>query len=436
VPIFDLIRSGILQTSAWSLAQLIVGRLISGVGLGFQVATVPTWQSECSKPKTQGRWVMFEGGILIVGLACGQLLGYGFFFAKGQVQWRAPVGIQILPATVVFSLIMFLPESPRWLIKHGMFDEGNYNLRMLRDWDEDDPRLVQERESIVASFEAQKGDAPFQYRELFSGGKTQTFRRMMLGVFMQAAQQLTGINMVSTYANQILGTTFNFSPETAHLIAALTGVEYAVCALLAVFFIEGLGRRKTFMLTSGGMCICFIVISILLSRGGRTNELIATGFLFVFNSIFGFAWVGGPYLYSAEIAPLRSRAQCNAVANGSNWLFTFLIVMTIPVSFATIGWKTYIYYAIFNACFIPVLYFFMVETKGRSLEELDVIFAAPGDPVKNEMRMPHDISSADARRILGLDVDADADADVGEDKGSSMEKEKKDGSSQHVEAAV
>jgi MFS family permease len=291
--------------------------------------------------------------------------------------------------------------------------------------------LFRKRECIVASFEAQQGEAPFRYRELFAGGKTQTFRRMMLGVFMQAAQQLTGINIVSTYANQVLTTTFNFRPEMSHLIAVLTGVEYAVCALLAVFFIEGLGRRKTFMWTSGGMCICFVVISILFSRG-RTNELIATGFLFLFNTIFGFAWVGGPYLYSAEIAPLRSRAQCNAVANSSNWLFTFLIVMTVPVSFATIGWKIYIYYAVFNACFIPILYFFMVETKGRSLEELDVIFAAPGDPVKNEMRMTHDISLADARRILGLDVDADADA--GEDKSSSLENEKKDGSSQHVEA--
>lgn len=88
--------------------------------------------------------MMFEGGMQIVGLACGQLLGYGFFFAEGQVQWRAPLGIQILPAIIVFSLIMFLPESPRWLIKHGMIDEGNYNLQMLRGWDENDPRLVQE----------------------------------------------------------------------------------------------------------------------------------------------------------------------------------------------------------------------------------------------------------------------------------------------------
>ena len=90
--------------------------------------------------------------------------------------------------------------------------------------------------------------------------------------------------------------------------------------------------------------------------------------------------------------------------------------MTIPVSFANIGYKTYIYYAVFNAAFVPILYFFMVETKGRSLEELDVIFATPGNPVKNEMRMPHDISVADARVTLGLDEAEKVDGhDLAED---------------------
>src|ERR1700744_1233761 len=119
----------------------------------------------------------------------------------------------------------------------------------------------------------------------------------------------------------------------------------------------------------------------------------------------GLAWVGGPFLYAAEIAPLRARAPSAALGSVSNWTCCFLVFMTIPVSFATIGWKTYIYYAVFNAAFVPIIYFFLVETKGRSLEELDVVFATPGDPVKNEKRLPHNISVADARIILGLDVD-------------------------------
>jgi MFS family permease len=67
--------------------------------------------------------VMIEGGLQTFGVACGQLIGYGFFFVKGQAQWRVPVGIQLIPAAIVFVAINFLPESPRWLIKHGMVDE-------------------------------------------------------------------------------------------------------------------------------------------------------------------------------------------------------------------------------------------------------------------------------------------------------------------------
>ena len=97
---------GVLQTSAWSIAQMTVGRVISGIGVGLQVATIPAWQSECCKPKTRGRWVMIEGGLLTTGLACGQWIGYGCFFITGQAQWRLPVGIQLIPATIVFCFIM------------------------------------------------------------------------------------------------------------------------------------------------------------------------------------------------------------------------------------------------------------------------------------------------------------------------------------------
>jgi MFS family permease len=191
----------------------------------------------------------------------------------------------------------------------------------------------------------------------------------------------------------------------SHLIAACGGAEYAICSVLSVFLIEGLGRRKAFLLTSTGMTVSFILIPILLSRNERNIQLAAAGLLFVFNTFFGLAWVGGPFLYSAEIAPLRTRAQINGVSAAANWIFCFIVVMTIPPSFANIGWKTYIVYAVLNASFIPIIYFFLVETKGRSLEELDVIFAAPGNPVKNEKRMPHNISIAEGRRILGLDDD-------------------------------
>ena len=157
------------------------------------------------------------------------------------------------------------------------------------------------------------------------------------------------------------------------------------------------------MYTAIGMTLSFIVIPTLLSTNVRTNQPVAARILFLLDTFFGLAWVGGPFLYSAEIAPLRSCAQLHVIAGAANWIFCFIVLMTIPSSFFNIGWKTYIIYAVLNASFIPIIYFFLVETKGRSLEEMDVIFATPGDPVKNEKRMPHDISIAGSRRRLGLD---------------------------------
>ena len=207
----------------------------------------------------------------------------------------------------------------------------------------------------MATYGSQKSQAPFQYKELFQNGKSHTLRRMCLSFSIQAAQQLSGINLVSTYANQILGQSFDLAPGMSHLIAACGGTEYAICSVLSVFLIEGLARRKAFLLRSTGMTGSFILIPILLLQNQRNMQLAAPGLLFLFNTFFGLAWVGGPFLYSAEIAPLRSRAQINGVATAANWIFCIVVVMTIPPSFPNIGWKTYIIYAVLNASFIPII---------------------------------------------------------------------------------
>jgi len=125
----------------------------------------------------------------------------------------------------------------------------------------DDPDVIEDLESIKASFEAQKGAAPFHYRELLEGGKTQTFRRVLLGFFIQSAQQISGINMVATYANTIIASSFHFDSETSHLLAACVGTEYAMCSCLSLLFIERVGRRKIFMFTAAGMSMSFVIIS-------------------------------------------------------------------------------------------------------------------------------------------------------------------------------
>lgn len=96
--------------------------------------------------------------------------------------------------------------------------------------------------------------------------------------------------------------------------------------------------------------------------------------LILFRS-FGATWLPLPWLYPAEISPIKTRAKANAISTCTNWLFNFLIVMVTPIMISNISWGTYLFFACINACFLPVIYLFYPETAGRSLEEIDLIFA-------------------------------------------------------------
>jgi len=97
--------------------------------------------------------------------------------------------------------------------------------------------------------------------------------------------------------------------------------------------------------------------------------------LFTYIAFFGATWLPLPWLYPAEINPIKTRARANAVSTCSNWLFNFAVVMFTPPMLANIGWGTYLFFAAMNAIFFPIIYFFYPETKQRSLEEIDIIFA-------------------------------------------------------------
>jgi len=125
----------IIQASSFSLAQLIVGRIINGLGLGLVAATVPSWQSECSKASHRGAFVVLEGLFIISGVVVAQWIEFGLSFAPGAVSWRFPLAFPIIFPIIAICSIQKLPESPRWLIKHGRAEEARLVLSALSDLD-------------------------------------------------------------------------------------------------------------------------------------------------------------------------------------------------------------------------------------------------------------------------------------------------------------
>ena len=148
----------------------------------------------------------------------------------------------------------------------------------------------------------------------------------------------------------------------------------------SLFFIERLGRRPLLMSMAAAMSLSFlgIAISTELSHdnGHHIPGIVATVFITFYFLAFGFGWVATPWLYPAEINSLSMRTKGAALATACDWLFNYVVVQTTPIGIHYLHWGLYLLYAILNASFVPVIYFLIVETAGKSLEQIDHWFAA------------------------------------------------------------
>lgn len=418
----------ILQCASYSLGQFITGRVISGIGNGFITATVPMLQSECAKPEKRGKLVMLEGALITAGIALSYWIDFGFYWVRtNDADWRFPVAFQIVFCLFLMFTVLTLPESPRWLVKKLRFEEAAGVFAALEDVDIDDPYVVSQvtyvKESIMLEQLAQMGvegtaarqkilygefqmgaELPFlqQMKLMFTFGKKKNFHRTMLAYWNQVMQQITGINLITYYAAYIYETSVGMNATDSRILAACNGTEYFLASWIAFYTIERFGRRKLMIFGAIGQAATMAILTGCVyaastPEDGGLNKpragIAAAVFLFVFNTFFAVGWLGMTWLYPAEISSLEIRAPANGLSTSGNWVFNFMVVMITPVAFDTIKWKTYIIFACINAAMVPVVYFLYPETAGRSLEEIDQIFAdsnprTPWDVVWIAHRLP------------------------------------------------
>ncbi|CZT49703.1 related to sugar transport protein STL1 [Rhynchosporium secalis] len=359
-------------------AQLIIGRVITGIGNGINTSTIPTYQAECSRTTNRGLLICIEGGIIAFGTMIAYWIDYGASYGPDDLTWRFPIAFQIIFGIILIVGTWFLPESPRWLIMRDRHEDAIDVIAALSGLETTDSDVALQHSLIMDGIKASGhagGDVP--YSALFTNGKTQHFRRLLLGSSSQFFQQLGGCNAVIYYFPILFQSAIGVSHNLALLLGGVNMIVYSIFATTSWFIIERAGRRQLFLWGTVGQCLSMVLVfACLIPDDGKGPSAKGAGVgLFTYIAFFGATWLPLPWLYPAEINPLRTRAKANAVSTITNWLFNFLIVMVTPVMIDQIKWGTYLFFALVNASFIPIIYFFYPETKKRSLEEIDLIFA-------------------------------------------------------------
>ncbi|KAI5816614.1 putative Myo-inositol transporter 1 [Pyronema omphalodes] len=380
VGLFIMLIGTILQSTAFGVGHMIVGRIVTGIGNGINTSTVPMYQAETTKARSRGRMISIEGWFITIGITISYWLTYGTSFSEDPtVQWRTPIILQIVFGAVTAVMLFGLPESPRFLMAKGRNEEALEALALLEGEDAQSPVVQAQYRNISAALEFSKsGTGEITWRDYFAGGKQQTFRRLALGYVIQMMQQLTGINAVIFYSAYLLEKVLNLDRELSLIVGGCTGLTFFVFTFIPIIFIDNWGRRKPLMFGAAGQAICMAVIAVCVKLASEGNVKAGTaGVIFVILYIAtysGFAWVATPWLYPTEINELRFRNQGAALATSANWLWNFVVVKITPLGAENLGWKFFLIFMCFNAAFVPIIYFFYPETAGKSLEELDALF--------------------------------------------------------------
>ncbi|KAJ9403145.1 hypothetical protein DTO045G8_9114 [Paecilomyces variotii] len=374
------------------LAQFVIGRIVTGVGNGINTSTIPTYQAECSKSSNRGLLICIEGGVVAIGTMVAYWIDYGASYGPDDLVWRFPIAFQCFFCIFITVGMYFLPDSPRWLFLRGKYDEGERVIAALGGVEPSDKLVQVEKATILDSLRASGvGGKSTPLSAVFTSGKTQHLRRMLLGASGQFMQQVGGCNAVIYYFPILFEESIGENHNMALLMGGINMIVYSIFATTSWFLIERVGRRKLFLIGAAGQSLSMVITFACLINDTTGNAKGAAVGLFTFIAFFGATWLSLPWLYPAEISPIKTRAKANALSTCTNWLWNFIIVMVTPVMISNIGWGTYLFFACMNALFIPVIYFFYPETAGRSLEEIDIIFAKGWTDGKGYVRAAKDL---------------------------------------------
>lgn len=357
---------------AASANMLVFFRIIGGVAVGMASVICPVYISEIAPAHIRGRLTMMQQITIVLGI----LLSFAsnwiianthfarvVFNASTENYWRLMFKAQLVPALIFFIGLLFVPESPRWLLRK------NKEAKALKVFE-----LIYSKAEIVNMVNDIKkslnhsANKKTNWKEIFSVANR---KKVFIGVVFAGIAQLTGINIIFYYAPKIFEQTHTGSSVLFQTV--LTGVINLLFTLLALFFIDRLGRKRLMLFGSLAMAITMAVLSIIFYNDALDNYFVLV-FILLYIAFFAVSWGATIWVYISEIFPASIRGTATSLAIFTNWAMNFFVSLTFPLLLSSLGGAaTFGMYALFNLLSFFFVCRFIFETKGASLEEIETM---------------------------------------------------------------
>ena len=369
---------------AFGVWDLIVWRVVGGLGVGAASVIAPAYIAEVAPAKFRGRLGSLQQLAIVLGIFTALLSnaviansagGSSETFWLGVAAWRWMFMIEAVPAAAYGIMALFLPESPRFLVRRNELDRAS---KVLYDFT-GEPDVNLKIEQIRHTLEREDTES---LRDLL-GGRLGLKPIVWLGILLSLFQQLVGINVIFYYSTT-LWQSVGFDESQALLTSTFTSVMNIVATIIAILLVDRVGRRIMLLVGSAGMTISLGMMALAFSFGEvaagseavtlpdpwSTIALISANAFVMF---FGTTWGPLVWVLLGEIFPNRIRASALAVAAAAQWVTNWAVSATFP-TLSTIG-LTFAYglYAGFAALSLVFVYLWVPETKDRELEDMDTL---------------------------------------------------------------
>ncbi|KAJ5993949.1 hypothetical protein N7451_009673 [Penicillium sp. IBT 35674x] len=372
----------IAATDNW--VQVAMGRWVMGLGVGALSSVVPMYQSESAPRQVRGAMVSAFQLFVAFGIFISYIVNFGTSRIDSTASWRITMGIGFAWPLILGVGTLFLPESPRFAYRHGRIEESRNVMAKLYGVPTNHRVVAQEMADMKQKLDEELAVGTAPWHEILTGPRM--FHRTMLGIALQSLQQLTGANFIFYYGTSIFA---GIGLSNSYVTSIILGAVNFGMTLPGLYIVEHFGRRKCLMIGAAWMFVCFLIWAsvgheILVANPSAHGPGVV---MIVFTCFFivGFATTWGPIVWAicGEMYPFRYRATCMGVATAANWTWNFLISFFTPFISSAIDYR---YGYVFAACCfaaILVVFFFVNETQGRTLEEVDTMYVLHVKPWKS-----------------------------------------------------